>query len=339
VADPRFFTNRGPFRLSQICSRLGVDVPSEADANRVVADIATIESAGSDHLVFCDSRARAKHLAGCTAGLVLGEASLAGLLPASMPVLYVPSAIAAFVAIAELFYPEHGQIEWDDPAISPQAILGESVRIAPGATVAARAEIGDRTRIGPNAVIGPGVAIGHDCDIGSNVSVTHAYLGDEVQILPGAHIGQPGFGFAAGAAGHAKVPQLGRVIVQDRVEIGSGTTIDRGALGDTVIGEGSKIDNLVQIGHNCIIGRHCVIVGQAGLSGSCELGDFVVLGGQVGLADHVRIGDRARLAARGAVAPGELPGGQDYGGAPAIPVREWRRQMAAFAMLGRRKRN
>ena len=253
--------------------------------------------------------------------------------------LRVPSAIAAFTAVAELFYPEHDRVRWDIEAISPTAQIGEGVRLAPCVVIGPHAEIGTGTSIGPNAAIGPGVAIGRDCDIGSNVSITHAYIGDRVQILPGAQIGQAGFGFASGATGHKKIPQLGRVIIQDGVEIGACTTIDRGALGDTVIGEGTKIDNLVQIGHNCHIGRHCVIVGQAGLSGSCELGDFVVLGGQVGLADHVRIGDKARLAARGAVAPGELPGGQDYGGAPAIPVREWRRQMAAIAMLGRRKRN
>jgi UDP-3-O-[3-hydroxymyristoyl] glucosamine N-acyltransferase len=199
-------------------------------------------------------------------------------------------------------------------------------------------EVGEGTKIGPNAVIGPGVMIGRHCMIGANVTITHSYLGDKVVVLPGAQIGQGGFGFASSASGHAKVPQLGRVILQDRVEVGACTTIDRGALGDTVIGEGTKIDNLVQIGHNCRIGRHCIIVGQVGMSGSCELGDFVVLGGQVGLADHVQIGDGARLAARSAVAPGYLAGGADYGGAPAIPVKQWRRQMAAFALLGRRRK-
>ena len=188
-------------------------------------------------------------------------------------------------------------------------------------------------------MIGPGVAIGRNCEIGSNVSITHAYLGDSVIVLPGAQIGQPGFGFIPGPGGHAKMPQLGRVIIQDRVEIGACSTVDRGALDDTVIGEGTKIDNLVQIAHNCRIGRNCIVVAQVGMSGSCELGDFVVLGGQAGLADHAKIGDGARLAARAAAAPGVLEGGQDYGGVPAVPAREWRRQVAAVAMLGRRKRN
>ena len=249
----------------------------------------------------------------------------------------VPS--SAFATVATLLYPEYGLARWEQTeAIDRTAIIGERVSIAPGAVIGARAEIGDGTRIGPNTVIGPAVAIGRDCDIGSNVTITHSYIGDQVLILPGAQIGQPGFGFTSGRAGHEKIPQLGRVIVQDRVEVGSCTTIDRGALDDTVIGEGTKIDNLVQIGHNCRIGRHCVIVGQGGMAGSCELGDFVVLGGQAALADHVKIGDGARLAGRSAAVPGELAGGQDYGGVPAVPIREWRRQMAAIAMLGRRRR-
>jgi UDP-3-O-[3-hydroxymyristoyl] glucosamine N-acyltransferase len=180
--------------------------------------------------------------------------------------------------------------------------------------------------------------IGRDCEIGSNVTISHAYLGDGVVVFPGAQLGQPGFGFASGAAGHLKIPQLGRVIVQDKVEIGACTTVDRGALGDTVIGEGTKIDNLVQIGHNTRTGRHCVIVAQVGISGSCELGDYVVLGGQAGVADHAHIGDGARVAARGGVPPGELPGGKDYGGTPVRLMKDWRRELAAVALLAKRRK-
>jgi UDP-3-O-[3-hydroxymyristoyl] glucosamine N-acyltransferase len=216
--------------------------------------------------------------------------------------------------------------------------LGQGVVLGLGVVIGANAEIGDNVRIGPNTVIGPGVAIGRNCEIGANVTITHSYIGDDVLILPGAQIGQPGFGFASDKRGHKKIPQLGRVIIQDRVEIGSCTTVDRGALGDTAIGEGTKIDNLVQIGHNNHLGRHDMIVGQVGISGSCELGDFVVLGGQVGFADHVRVGDGARFAARSGVAPGEYAGGQDWGGAPAVPAREWMRQLGAVALLAKRRK-
>jgi UDP-3-O-[3-hydroxymyristoyl] glucosamine N-acyltransferase len=205
--------------------------------------------------------------------------------------------------------------------------------------IAAGAEIGDGTRLGPGTVIGPGVAIGRHCEIGANVTISHAYIGDRVTILPGAHIGQPGFGFATTGEDYLKIPQLGRVIIQDDVEIGSATTIDRGALGDTVIGEGSKLDNLIMIAHNCQIGRHCVIAGQTGLAGSVVLEDGVVLAGQVGLGDHTRVGAKARMGARAGTGSAIfLEGGQDYGGAPAKPVREWARELHAVTRLAKQRK-
>jgi UDP-3-O-[3-hydroxymyristoyl] glucosamine N-acyltransferase len=339
VADPRFYVNRGPVTLADVCARLGIDFPAVALASSNIVDVATLDSAGPDHLVFCAGAVALKELARSRAGYCAIEIGAEAFTPENMVLLRCGAPNAAFAVVAAMLYPEHGLARWSQAeTIAATAVIGEQVSIAPGAVIGACAEIGDGTRVGPNAVIGPGVMIGRDCEIGGNVTITHSYIGDQVLILPGAQIGQPGFGFASGKTGHEKIPQLGRVIVQDRVEVGACTTIDRGALGDTLIGEGTKIDNLVQIGHNCRIGRHCMIVGQVGIAGSCELGDFVVLGGQVAVADHAKIGDGARLAGRSAVVPGsEFPGGQDYCGVPAIPVREWRRQMAAVAMLGRRR--
>lgn len=318
--------------------RLGLAIPPGAPPDAKIADVAALEAAGPGDLVFCTGKAAVAQLERSIAGFAIVDANLSVSAPEGTVLLRAASALAAFATVAEILYPNHGAVEWEREPISSSAKIGNDVQIAPTAVIGRDAEIGDRTRIGPSAAIGPGVLIGRDCDIGSNATITHSYLGDGISILPGAQIGQPGFGFASGRSGHAKVPQLGRVIIQDKVEIGACTAIDRGALGDTVIGEGTKIDNLVQIGHNCRVGRHCIIVGQVGMAGSCELGDFVVLAGQVGLGDHVRIGDGARLAGRAGVGSGELPGGQDYGGMPAIPVREWRRQMAAYAMLGRRRK-
>ncbi len=342
MADPRFYRNCGPFGLAEICARLGMDLPRGKGGAIRIEDVTGLDGAGPFHLTFFSGgRELADSFVRSRAGfcIVPEKARLAGV-PDSMTLLPVASVPHAFAAVAALFYPEASQPVFSQSVpISPDAKLGREAVVGPGAVIGPGAEIGDHVRIGANAVIGPGVAIGHHSEIGSNVTISHAYLGDRVTVLPGAAIGQPGFGFASSAAGHRKIPQLGRVIVQDGVEIGAGTAIDRGALGDTVIGEGSKIDNLVQIGHNVRIGRHVVLVSQVGIAGSSVVADFAVLGGQVGIADHTRIGPAARLAARSAMVSGQvIEGGRDYGGVPAKPVREWLREIHAVSQLVRRRK-
>lgn len=342
MADPRFYSNHGPISLDEICVRLGTGMPPGRSGRVQIDDLAGLEGAGPTHLTFyAGGREMAEAFSRSQAGfcLVPQKARLRGASPGMtfLPVELVPH---AFALVAALFYPDASQPVWTQKeAISPQARLGRDVILGPGVVIGPGAEIGDKVRIGANAVIGPGVAIGHGCEIGSNVSISHSYIGDRVTILPGAAIGQPGFGFASSPAGHAKIPQLGRVIIQDGAEIGAATAIDRGALGDTVIGEGAKVDNLVQIGHNVQIGRHVVLVSQVGIAGSSVVADFAVLGGQAGIADHVRIGPGARLAARSAMISGQqIEGGQDYGGVPAKPVREWLREIHAVSQLVRRRK-
>ena len=344
MADPRFFENLGPFTLAQICEKAGIALPAGADGAGQICDVADLAGAEVRHLTFYSgTRALRDSFTGSQAGVCLVpqcSSQKSAKLPAAPPtmtVLEAPSVGRAFAAIAALFYPEHSQPRWQQAdAVSADARIGRDVELAPGVTIGPLAEIGDGTRLGPGTVIGPGVAIGRNCEIGANVTISHAYIGDRVIILPGAHIGQPGFGFTSTGEDYLKIPQLGRVIVQDDVEIGAATTIDRGALGDTVIGEGSKLDNLVMIAHNCQIGRHCVIAGQTGLAGSVVLEDGVVLAGQVGLGDHTRVGAEARMGARsGTGSAFFLEGGQDYGGAPAKPVREWAREIHALARLAK----
>jgi UDP-3-O-[3-hydroxymyristoyl] glucosamine N-acyltransferase len=346
MADSRFYDNVGPFSLAKVCSEAQVQLPSGAGADAEIADVASLTGASRAHLSFFSgaggTREQLQETGAGYCFVPVGVAARLPEMPAHCVAIGCASVTHAFAAAARLFYPESSLVAWSQQtSVDPTAEIGQNVVLGPGVVIGPGAEIGDGTRLGPNAVIGRGVAIGRNCEIASNVTIAHAYIGDGVLILPGAQIGQPGFGFASGPSGHVKVPQLGRVIVQDRVEIGAGVTIDRGALGDTVIGEGTKIDNLVQIGHNTRVGRHCVIVSQVGISGSCELGDFVILGGQVGIADHVRIGSGARIAARAASPPGvELAGGQDYGGVPAKPVREWIREIHTLARLSKpAKRN
>ena len=229
-------------------------------------------------------------------------------------------------------------------AVSPHARCSQPARLEAGVTIDPGAVIGpagrDRLRdlIAANAVVGPGVRIGRDCTIGAGTSITHALVGDRVIIHPGCRIGQDGFGFLMGATGHLKVPQVGRVIIQDDVEIGAGTTIDRGAIRDTVIGEGTKIDNLVQIGHNVVIGRHCVLVAQTGISGSSTLEDFVALGARVGVTNHVTIGEGAQIAAISIVG-GDVPPGARWGGTPAKPVKRWLREVKVLEHLAENRRD
>ena len=216
------------------------------------------------------------------------------------------------------------------------ARLEPGVVVDPYAVIGAKAEIGAGTYIGPNVAIGPEVRIGRESSIGAGASVIAALIGDRVIIHPGARIGQDGFGFAMGPRGHRKAPQIGRVIIQNDVEIGANTTIDRGANRDTIVGEGTKIDNLVQIGHNVVIGRHCVIVAQAGIAGSTVLEDFVALGGQAGVGGHLRLGAGAQLAAASATMH-DIPPGEQWLGAPAVPAREAFRMHASLKQLAMRK--
>lgn len=213
--------------------------------------------------------------------------------------------------------------------VDASASLEDGVDVSPGAVIGAHACIGTGTLIGPNVVIGPYCQIGRNCNIGSNASITNSLIGNDVFIHAGARIGQDGFGYVPGRSGLEKVPHIGRVIIQDRVEIGANTTVDRGMLDDTVIGEGTKIDNLVQVGHNARIGRNCIIVAMCGISGSVTLGDWVTLGGSVGLADHLTIGTGAKLAARSGVIC-DIPAGETWGGYPAQPAKAWLREVAVM---------
>ena len=339
MADPRFYDNRGPIALGELCHKVAVAAPAGAASHALVHDMAGLAQAGPQHFSFFDSnRARADFATTKAGWCLVRDKTPPVNPPANTMLLPCASVLYAYAAVAKLFYPEHGlDIRAQDKPVHATAKLGEGVVVSPGVVIGPNAEIGERTRIGANAVIGRGVTIGRDGEIGAHAWIGFAHLGDEVVIFPGAQIGAPGFGFASNARGHVHVPQLGRAILQDRVEVGANTTIDRGRLGDTVIGEGTKIDNLVHIGHNCMFGRHCVIAGQVGFAGSVTVGDFVVFGGKVGIADHVTIGDGARFAGLSGIT-NDLPGGQDYGGIPARPVKEWIREMALLSKLTKERK-
>ncbi len=336
MADPRFYIQSPPMSVAALCELTAAELATPDLSERLISGVAPIARAGPGDLTFLQGKKHRTALGESGAGACLLAKGAEDAAPAGMAVLVVEDpqkafadAIAAFYSVAEL--------EGVHPSahVDPAAKLEDGVGVGAGAVIGAGAEIGSGTQILSGAVIGPGVVVGRDCRIGANVSVEKALIGDRVVVHAGAVIGADGYGYAMGLDGHKKIPQIGRVVVQDDVEIGAGTTIDRGALDDTVIGEGTKIDNLVQIGHNCRIGRHCVIVGMVGLSGSTVLEDFVVLGGQSGTAGHLTVGAGAMVAARSGIKD-DLPGGQVYGGAPAKPVKVWMREVAAVSLLGRR---
>jgi UDP-3-O-[3-hydroxymyristoyl] glucosamine N-acyltransferase len=316
-------------------------VASRSPRTRRILNIAPLDRAGPHDLTFLENRNFAAAAAATHAGACLTTAALAKELPGYVSVLTVREPYRAFVMAARELFPHALRPsslskpgDFAGAHVDTSARMEDGVAIEPGAAIGPHVEIGSGTAVGANAVIGVGVRIGRDCCIGANTVISNALIGDRVIVHPGCNIGQDGFGFVMGGQGHLKVPQVGRVIIQDDVEIGAGTTVDRGAIRDTVIGEGTKIDNLVQVGHNVSIGRHCIIVAQTGISGSSTLEDFVVLGARVGLNNNVTIGEGAQIAAISNVHR-DVPAGARWGGTPAKPVNKWFREIMAIERLAR----
>lgn len=336
MEHPGFFDRAGPFTLEALARATESELAAGADPKVLLSDIRPLNEARADHLAFVDNKKYLPQLATTTAGGCLIQPAFADRLPPTTSALLSKSPYRGFALGLAMFYPQAMRprvcAAGATRAVDPTARLEEGVEVQPGAVVGAEAVIGRRTIVAAGAVVGYRCTIGRDSFIGPNASVTHALIGDRVIIHAGVRIGQDGFGFAMGSRGHLKVPQIGRVIVQDDVEIGANSTIDRGALKDTIIGEGSKIDNLVQIGHNVIVGRHCVIVGQCGIAGSAELGDFVVMGGQGGIAGHLKVGAGTQIAGASHVKD-DVAAGSRLAGTPAQPIRQWMKELAVLKRL------
>jgi UDP-3-O-[3-hydroxymyristoyl] glucosamine N-acyltransferase len=340
---PNFFPPSRELTIGEIVKLTGAEPRAGAPLDRRIANIAPLDTAGVRDLSFLDNKKYLDALAGTRAGACLLAPRFAAAAPDGLPVLVTREPYRVFVAVARALFPNalrpsslfgvRGQAA--DAHVHPSARLEAGVTVDPLAVIGPHAEIGHGTLIAAGAVIGPGVRIGRDCAIGANATVLSALVGDRVIIHPGARIGQDGFGYLPSAQGHQKIPQTRRVIIQDDVEIGANVTIDRGSTRDTVIGEGSKIDNLVQIAHNVSIGRHCLIAGQVGISGSAKIGDFVVLAGKVGIADHVNVGEGAVLGAQSGVMA-DVPPGARWIGSPAQPVRDFMKGVALLRRLTRR---
>nr|WP_218061552.1 UDP-3-O-(3-hydroxymyristoyl)glucosamine N-acyltransferase [Ameyamaea chiangmaiensis] len=324
--------------LAEIAGATAV-VPRDGSAalDSGYAGVAPLQAAGPDQVSFLDNRRYAALLDATGAGAVIVAPAFVDRVPAGCAALVTSAPYLAWARIAAYFHPPTQAVPGRHPSavIDASADIDPSAEIGPFVCVGPNVRVGARSIIGPQTVLGEGVTVGAECRIGAHVTVSHALLGDRVTLFPGVRIGQEGFGFAVGPNGFETVPQLGRVILEDGVEVGANSAIDRGSAQDTVIGAGSRLDNLVMIGHNVRMGRCCIVVSQAGISGSTELGDFVTIAAQAGLIGHIKIGTKARVGAQCGVMS-DVEAGADVIGSPAMPFREFFRNVAVLRKLAKK---
>ena len=309
-----------------------------SDPDLELFDVGPLDEAASGTLSFLDNRKYVAVFESSAAAACVVAPKFTDLAPDGMALLLSEEPYKAYARAAALFYP----VPEPEPGVSQGAIVagsaavGEGCRIDAGAVIGENVKLGACCHVGPNAVIDNAVTVGDGTSIGANASLSHCDIGARVLLHSGVRIGQRGFGFAIDLAGHIKVPQLGRVIVGDDVEIGANSTVDRGSGPDTVIGAGTMIDNLVQIGHNVQIGKGCIIIAQAGVAGSTVLEDFAVAAAQSGILGHLRIGTGAQIGAQAGVMRDVEPGARMLG-SPAVPARQFFRQLAEFEKLAKKK--
>jgi UDP-3-O-[3-hydroxymyristoyl] glucosamine N-acyltransferase len=334
-----FFKDEKSLSLNEIEALSGA-VFTGVSAETSFSSVSAVYAARAGDITFATGAKQRAELAALNGVLVFCTAELVKDVPATCFALECKNPALAFNRVARILYPDALRapefsgcvLNSTGAFIHPSAKLEAGVLLAPGVVIGEAVQIGSGTRIGPGAAIAAGSTIGRNCDIGANATIHCAHIGDKVIIGPGANIGHDGFGYIAGPEGLEKVPQLGRVIIQNSVEIGANSCIDRGSLDDTVIGEGTKIDNMVQIAHNVRIGRHCALAAHVGISGSVIIGDGVMLGGRAGIADHIKVGDGAMIAAASGVMS-DVPAGARYGGVPAKALREYFREIATLRAL------
>ncbi|MBB4659395.1 UDP-3-O-(3-hydroxymyristoyl)glucosamine N-acyltransferase [Parvularcula dongshanensis] len=332
--DSRFFTTAPPLSVAAACA--AADATLRRGGEGAVDHVSSLTGAAVGSVVFVETARAASPASGtptlCLVTDAAADAAADAFPTAAIAITKTPK--LGFARLATALHASHLEIGPPPAGIAPDARIAPSAEIAPSAVIGPGAEIGEDVVIGPFAFIGPGVVVGAGSRIGSHATITHAVIGERCAILAGVRIGEPGFGYVPGPTGAVTMPQLGRVLIGDAVDVGANSCIDRGALGDTVVGNGTKIDNLCQVAHNCRLGQGVLIASQTGLSGSVTIGDGAMLGGKAGLADHIEIGAGAVVMA-GAGVMNDVPAGERWGGVPARPAKRWLREVATLSRLAK----
>lgn len=340
MSDPRFFKKSEAVSLALIAAKCEAELADSKDGDFMIDDVGALDTAGPAELSFLDNKKYKDQFRATKAGACITLPEMKDFAPKDLRLLLSKNPYKSYALAGAILYPARKPSE----GVSGEAKIHLTARIGNGCTIGAFAvigedvEIGDGTWIEPHAVIGDSVIIGKNCHVGSHASVSHSLIGDNVNIYAGCRIGQDGFGFAIDRSGFTKVTQLGRVIIEGHSEIGANTTIDRGALGDTVIGMGSWLDNQIQIAHNVKIGKGCVIAAQVGISGSTTIGDYTMIGGQAGFAGHLKIGSMVRIAAKSGVTR-NVPDKEEWMGYPAIPMKQFLRHTGLLNRMTKRNKD
>ncbi len=325
--DNRFYDNKGPFSVKEILSFDDMEICGDINLDEKITDISSMDMASDTELCYFNDKKMVTELPNIKAKLCITTKDFAGNMPKGTKVLISKNPRLSYAKIARKFYPyeiENPTIS-DKASISKTAKIGKNCHIGDFVVIEDGVEIGDNSIIEHHAVIKKGVQIGAFAKICSNVSLSHCIIGTNSYIFDGAKIGQEGYGLVMQATGHYRIKQLGRVIIGNDVEVGANSVIDRGAIKDTIIGDFTKIDNMVHIAHNVEIGYGCIIIAQVGVAGSSKLGNFVVLAGQAGVSDHINIGDGVQVAAQSGVIQ-NIEAGKSVMGMPAQPIKQFMKQ-------------
>ena len=329
MVDTIFYKHKGNKSIKEIAEITNAVIATEGVENEIISNVCSIESAGNEDVCFFYDKKNKDRASNIKAKACVTTKELQNLIPDGVIVLVVENPKLSFINLLEAFYGEYtpeAKIE-ESARISKTAVIGKNCYIGHNVVIEDDVTIGDNSIIEANAYIGKGCKIGNNCRIANNASISYCLMGNDCYIYTGARIGQDGFGFSVVEGRHKRIPQIGRVIIGNDVEIGANACIDRGALDDTIIGNGCRVDNLVQVAHNDKIGNYCILVAQTGIAGSCTFGDYVVCGGQTGFADHLTVGSGAQIGAQSGVMRDIEPGAIVMG-TPTVPFKDFMRQVA-----------